>query len=139
MAKKASRKIVALSSAAILAVYGAGYLRTQSVADQLAQTVALTSGLSDPVQAASYRDGTYSGTGKSSFGDVFVTLTLRGHHIVDVTITADTTSYSEKWIDGLPGQVKARQSARVDVVSGATFSTAAFQQAVLNALVLARA
>lgn len=139
MAKKTSRKIVALSSAAILAVYGAGYLRTQSVAGQLAQTVALTTGLSDPAQATAYHDGTYSGTGRGPFGDVSVSLTLRGHRIVDVVITADTTSYSEKWIEGLPGEVKARQSARVDVVSGATFSTAAFQQAVLNALALARA
>jgi uncharacterized protein with FMN-binding domain len=138
VAKKASRKLVALSSAAVLAVYGAGYARTQPVADLVARGEGPGVSLLDPVQAASYRDGTYTGTGSGPFGDVTVALTLRRHRIVAVKIIACTTSYPEIWIAGLPAQVLSRQSAGVDVVTGATWSTAAFHDAVLQALEQAR-
>jgi uncharacterized protein with FMN-binding domain len=138
MAKKASRKLVALSSAAILAAYAAGYARTQPVADLIARGEGPGVSLLDPVQAASYHDGTYTATGRGPFGDVTVALTLRRHRIVSVRITACTTTYPPLWIAGLPAQVLARQSADVDVVSGATWSTAAFHDAVLQALAQAR-
>ena len=48
------------------------------------------------------------------------------------------TRYSCKWIEGLLTQVVDRQNARVDVVSGATESTEAFEDAVLDALAKAK-
>ena len=52
----------------------------------------------------------------------------------NVALTRVTTQYPASRIAALPGQVVARQSARVDRVSGATYSVQAFQQAVQQAL-----
>ena len=136
MAKKVAREVVALSAAAILAAYGAGYALTQPTADALEQARIQEAGVItlDAADAASYRDGTYSATGTSQFGDVTVSLTLRRHRIVAVTITQCTTSYDQRWIAGLPGQVLARQSDGIDLVSGATYSSDAFHDAVQQAL-----
>jgi uncharacterized protein with FMN-binding domain len=42
--------------------------------------------------------------------------------------------YSERDVVGLPDEVLKNQSAQVDNVSGATYSTQAFQDAVQDAL-----
>jgi uncharacterized protein with FMN-binding domain len=89
---------------------------------------------SPPAAGAAYRDGTYDGTGTSRRGDVSVEVTIAGGRISDVAITDVTTQYSVRRIAALPGQVVARQSARVDRVTGATYSAQAFQQAVQQAL-----
>jgi len=84
--------------------------------------------------AATYRDGTYQGSGSSRRGDVSVAVTVQGGQISNVQITDYTTYYPISRIARLPGQVISRQSAQVDFVSGATESSRAFRQAVTNAL-----
>lgn len=93
---------------------------------------------SQTVTAAAYRDGSYQGTGTSRFGDVTVTVTVQGGRISGVALTRVTTKYPASRIAGLPAQVVARQSAQVDRVTGATYSTQAFQGAVQQALSQAR-
>jgi uncharacterized protein with FMN-binding domain len=51
-----------------------------------------------------------------------------------VSITRSTLQYPLRDIAGLPQQVVDRQSAQVDVVSRATYSSTAFRQAVTQAL-----
>jgi uncharacterized protein with FMN-binding domain len=63
-----------------------------------------------------------------------VAVTIQGGRIANVALTQVTTQYPASRIAALPGQVVARQSAQVDRVSGATYSTQAFQQAVQQAL-----
>jgi uncharacterized protein with FMN-binding domain len=70
---------------------------------------------------------------------VSVEVTIQGGRIANVAITDVTTQYSVRRIAALPGQVVARQSAQVNRVSGATYSTQAFQQAVQQALAQAQA
>jgi fumarate reductase flavoprotein subunit len=138
MARKMPRDLLALSSLAVLTVYGAGYGLTQPAVDTLSRLQA-PAGAIGATRAGHYRDGTYSATGTSPFGDVAVAVTIRGRRIVAVRITACTTYFPEDWIAGLPQQVVARQSAAVDLVSGATGSTAAFHDAVRKALQQAQA
>jgi|SRR5579864_7636471 len=83
---------------------------------------------------AAFKDGTYTGVGTSRRGDVQVSLAVQGGRIASVSITAATTQYPTRFIAGLPAQVVSRQSAQVDMVSGATYSALAFRGAVQQAL-----
>jgi uncharacterized protein with FMN-binding domain len=88
-----------------------------------------------PQQAAnSLKDGTFTGQGSSRRGDVWVSVQVQSGRIADVTITRSTLQYPLRDIAGLPSQVVQRQSAQVDIVSRATYSSQAFRQAVSQAL-----
>jgi uncharacterized protein with FMN-binding domain len=81
-----------------------------------------------------FKDGTYTGQGTSRRGDVWVSVDVQGGHIASVTITRSTLQYPLRDIAGLPAQVVQRQSAQVDLVSRATYSSQAFRTAVSQAL-----
>jgi fumarate reductase flavoprotein subunit len=133
MAKKGrpSGEVVILSAAAVMAIYAAGYLLTEPAAGLTADVLA------SPTPAASIdtlRDGTYLGHGESRFGSVYVTVEVAGARITHVWINATTTTFPSQVIESLPGAVVERQTASVDLVSGATGSSYAFIQAVTAAL-----
>ena len=143
MAKKMPRRLVALSSSAIAAIYLAGFVYTRgadaglaSVATSVAPTTqaAATSTSTALSTTAAYRDGTYTGTGISRRGNVSVSLTIQSGRIANVTMSSVTTQYPVSRIAALPAQVVARQSSQVDNVSGATYSAQAFSLAVQAAL-----
>jgi len=83
---------------------------------------------------AGLRDGTFTGQGSSRRGDVWVSVEVQAGRIANVTITRSTLQYPLRDIAGLPSQVVQRQSAQVDIVSRATYSSQAFKQAVSQAL-----
>jgi uncharacterized protein with FMN-binding domain len=80
------------------------------------------------------KDGTYAGQGLSRRGDVWVSVQVLSGRIAKVTITRSTLQYPLRDIAGLPSQVVQRQSAQVDIVSRATYSSEAFKDAVAQAL-----
>ena len=121
-----------LSASAVMGVYAAGYVLTEPGASLLEQA-AITTPTATPVPG-SLRDGTYLGAGQSRFGDVYVTVAIAQGRITQVWINAVTTTFPSQAIDGLRDQVVARQSAAVDLVSGATASSSAFVQAIQAAL-----
>jgi len=86
-----------------------------------------------------YKDGTFTGQGTSRRGDVWVSVQVQGGRIANVTITRSTLQYPVRDIAGLPAEVVQRQSAQVDIVSRATYSSMAFRGAVTQALSSARA
>jgi uncharacterized protein with FMN-binding domain len=88
---------------------------------------------------STYANGTYAGTGTSRFGTVSVSVTTSGGKITNVQITRVTTSYPVSRIASLPAQVIQSQTATVNVVTGATYSSQAFKQAVQQALAQALA
>jgi uncharacterized protein with FMN-binding domain len=164
MPKKLPARLVALSASAVATIYLAGLISTQPAAASVAAAAAtpvapastsvstLTSAPAVVVGAsatattvaaststAAYADGTYSGTGTSRFGNVTVSVTVSGGTITNVQITNVTTSFPESRIASLPAAVVASQSASVNVVSGATYSSTAFKQAVQLALTQAQA
>jgi len=164
MAKRMGKGLVALSSAAIAAVYGVGYVVTQPAAVSMAagtadapssapastaaspnpasaspastaQASASPSASASPAAASNgLKDGTFSGTGWSRHGSVSVSVTIQGGKIVSAPITSVTTRYSQSVIAGLPAKVVAAQSASVNAVSGATDSSTAYRSAVAQAL-----
>jgi uncharacterized protein with FMN-binding domain len=83
---------------------------------------------------AAYKDGTYTGQGTSRRGDVWVSVQVQSGRIANVNITRTTLQYPLRDIQALPGEVVQRQSAQVDIVSRATYSSMAFRQAVSQAL-----
>jgi uncharacterized protein with FMN-binding domain len=98
-----------------------------------------TATTSTATTSSTLKDGMFSGQGTSRRGNVWVDVTISSGHIASVTITRSTLQYPVRDIAGLPSQVVARQSAQVDIVSGATFSSQAFRTAVSQALGQAKA
>ena len=107
-----------------------------------AQVAAATATTAAPTTAAAasatYKDGTYTGSGTSRHGGVTVAVVIKNGVIVSSEITASNTRYPISRIAALPGEVVAAQSASIDFVSGATDSSTAFQTAVASALALAK-
>ncbi|MDQ2785433.1 MAG: FMN-binding protein [Chloroflexota bacterium] len=190
--KKITGGLVALSSAAIVTVYAAGYTQTQSAAAQFDAPIAIataTTGVPPTISvptatiaaatstpfrrigiaptittpaattaplprttptpasiappttvpaptsvAGKYRDGSYTGLGRSRHGNIGVTVVVQGGKIAAAKISQCGTRYPCSMISALPGEVVAQQSATVDFVSGATDSSTAFTDAVANAL-----
>lgn len=89
---------------------------------------------SKPGTAVTYKDGTYSGSGTNRFGTVKVDVTIQKGQIANVVIAECSTRYPQRYIDSLPDEVKQRQSAQIDTVSGATRSSEDFIAAVQQAL-----
>ncbi len=83
-----------------------------------------------------YKNGTYSGVGQTQIGAVQVAVTLKKDRIIGVKITGADTHYPVSYIDPiLPQELLARQDInKIDVVSGATLSTADFYYGVVSAL-----
>lgn len=129
--KKIAHSLVAVSVAGVLAVYAAGYARTQS-----ARPVALPQHTS--LSPAKWKDGSWSGWGRSPHGDIEATVVIEGGSIMSAVISQCRTRYSCSVISALLPQVTQRQSAEVDYVSGATESTNAFYYALVAALAKAR-
>ena len=72
-------------------------------------------------------------------GTVWVQVQVMAGRIANVTITRSTLQYPLRDIAGLPQQVVQRQTAQVDLVSRATYSSMAFRGAVSQALASATA
>jgi len=134
--RKVSGELLALSTTAVVAIYGAGYVITQPAADLLEHVVPTSAPL---VASRGYRDGTYLASGQSRFGSVYVTVRISGGRISQVWINSTTTTFPTQVISGMPREVVAQQGVAVDLVSGATGSSSAFVQAVQAALQQAQA
>jgi len=87
-----------------------------------------------PLATNGYKDGTYFGWGTSRHGDIQASVVIVGGRIASASIAQCLTRYPCSWIASLPGEVVARQSPKIDYVSGATQSTEAFSSAVIDAL-----
>jgi uncharacterized protein with FMN-binding domain len=157
MAKKMPGRLVALSASAVAVIYLTGLVSTQPAADSVAvasagsaSAVVATPAVSPTIvpttvataipgapTGTTYANGTYSGGGTSRFGKVNVSVTIAAGRISNVQITSVTTKYPAARIASLPALVMQGQTANVNVVTGATYSSEAFKQAVQHALALA--
>jgi uncharacterized protein with FMN-binding domain len=155
--QRGKSNLVALGSAAVLAIYAAGYLRTAAAAERLASaekkqgksTAEKTTSVLVPARSLhptrasfaaatyTYTDGVYYGWGHCRHGDLQSCVTIQGGRIVTAAISECRTRYPQKVIAKLPPQVVARQSPSVDWISGATESSEAFSDATLAALLQA--
>jgi uncharacterized protein with FMN-binding domain len=137
---KMDKKWVVLCTTAIGVMYSAGYLTTETQATlQEPQQQILTNNHSVSSQVKShYKNGTFDGSGSNRRGSIGVKVSITNDKITDVEISHFAMHYSKNDVVGLPQEVIQKQSAQVQNVSGATYSTQAFQNAIEDALTQAR-
>lgn len=83
-----------------------------------------------------YTDGSYTGSGEGFGGTVTVTVTVEGGYMTDITVddaSGEDGAYFSMAVEILDTMLDA-QSADVDTVSGATFSSTGLKTAVAQAL-----
>ncbi|MCQ6282104.1 FMN-binding protein [Bacillus sp. EB600] len=151
---KMGKQWVLLCSAAVAAVYATGYFSTEAQAVKLesqqaqisiqAKTNQSSVSLANNNQTNQtnqtnqikqlYKNGTFTGSGMNRRGSIEVAVTLKNDKIMDVQISNWGMHYSESDVVGLPDEVLQKQNAQVNNVSGATYSTQAFEDAVQAAL-----
>lgn len=155
-----SAKLLALCTAAVGAIYAAGYVVTEPTA-QASGTPSTTasaaparqhvqhparksSGNSGSPSSSSkkiqYKDGQYNGNGSNPYGTLSVLVTIAQGKIASVKITSYAMHYPQSFIDPqMNKEVVSMQTWRVYAVSGATASSYNFAEAVYYALQKARA
>jgi uncharacterized protein with FMN-binding domain len=87
--------------------------------------------------SSEYKDGTYTGTGTGFRGATTkVSVTVKNGKITDVTTISygDDTSFYSRAFSSIKQQIIDSQSASVNAVSGATFSSKGIMSAVSDAL-----
>ncbi|MGG1516969.1 FMN-binding protein [Paenibacillus oryzisoli] len=134
---KMDTKWVLLCTTAIGAIYAAGYYSTETQGNLQAPSTVNQNHVestSDIQIKSKYKNGTFYGTGSNRRGEIQVAVTLKNDKIIDVEISNFGMHYSERDVVDLPQEVVHLQSAQVTNVSGATYSTQAFKDAVQNAL-----
>ena len=83
-----------------------------------------------------YQDGSYTASAQGFGGDITVTVTIQGGYVSDITVddaSGEDSAYFSMAEDILEDMLSA-QSAEVDTVSGATFSSTGLKNAVAAAL-----
>lgn len=117
-----------------LAVYQTHALQWQQQTEENRQAVAEQTAQQNPT--VTYTDGTYSGSGEGFGGTVSVDVSVSGGTISGITITSasgEDAAYLDKAEQIIDAMIQA-QSAEVDTVSGATFSSTGIKTAVQQAL-----
>jgi uncharacterized protein with FMN-binding domain len=141
--------IVAISTAAIVAVYTLGRTNANAVSNQFfvdaptattsSAGVAPTAIGGAPAAATAYKDGTYTGSGNSRHGGMQVKVVIKDGKIISANVTSCSTRYPCSDVNPLISLVISKQSVPANHVSGATDSSQAYRQAVTNALKQAKA
>ena len=148
-----TKRLIGLCSAAVVCAVGVGLAdahrgiqaaatnsstsKTAQHATQSTTATPVTKSTSKKVAVKQkYKDGTYTGVGETRIGAVRVAVTLKRDKITNVSITGYSTHYPIRYINPiLPQELLARQNInKIDVVSGATLSTADFYYAVVSCL-----
>jgi len=83
-----------------------------------------------------YSSGTYTASAKGYGGDVSVTIEVDDNKILTVTAKGDkeTAGVGSKAIEQLPEEISKAQSAEIDGITGATFSSNAIKSAAQTAI-----
>ena len=160
--------IIAISSAAIISIYTLGHANTSAMSDQLSADAPIAiatsvvpsakavSGVravptvasstkgsqSTPTAAAAgatYKDGSYTGSGTSRHGGMNVTAVIKDGKITSANVTGCSTRYPCSDVNQLIRAAVSQQSVPVNHVSGATDSSKAYKQALTGALSSAKA
>lgn len=133
----------ALSLAVILVAFGVyqseATTRAAAVTERQAEideVEAYNAALQNEADASAWADGTYEGTGVGFGGDITVSVTIQDGQITDIEVLSadgeDPAYYNQAL--GVLDEIKTSQSAEVDTVSGATYSSTGLIDAVTDAL-----
>ena len=116
---KLSGSIIAIGSAAIVSVYALGRANTSAVSDQLnadtstAAVSAAPAGNGQSTPTATYKDGTYTGTGDSRHGGMQVKVVIKDGKITSANVTSCSTRYPCSDVDPLVSSAVSKQSVPV--------------------------
>lgn len=82
------------------------------------------------------KEGTYSARARGMAGFVGVTLTVADNKIstVDLDLSTETPQYGQKAEKTLKQEILDKQSAHIDAVTGATFTSNGVKEATSEAL-----
>lgn len=91
---------------------------------------------STSINASTYKDGTYTGSGNGFGGTTKISVAIANGKITGITTISndDTSRYYNRAIGTITSRIISKQSASVDTVSGATYSSNGIIEAVQNAL-----
>jgi uncharacterized protein with FMN-binding domain len=123
---------------------GSGATPSSPSSSPTAQTAGLTSG-TPPTTTGTYKDGTYTGAVADAFyGNLQVVAVIQGGNLTDVQFPVypndggHTSQLSKTDLPILKQEAIAAQSANVDIISGATQISQAFEQSLSSALAQAK-
>lgn len=110
------------------------------------QSTSTQTGTQASTSSATYKDGSYTGKSFDAiYGYIQVRATISGGKLTDITFLdypqdrRDSIEINQQAMPMLKSEAIAAQSAKVDGVSGATDTSAAFEQSLDDALTQARA
>ena len=125
------------NQAANQAAVDAANAHNQEVLAEMAAREAVSASATEEAPALGpYQDGSYTASAHGFGGDVTVTVTIQGGYIADITVddaSGEDAAYFSM-AEGILEDILAAQSAEVDTVSGATFSSMGLTNAVAAAL-----
>lgn len=130
-------------SAPVATTQGTPATTTSSVPPSATGTTAGASSTASPT-VGQYKDGTYTGTVADAFyGNLQAVVTIQGGMITDVTFAqapsgGHSSVVSAMALPELKQEAIVAQSANVNIVSGATQDSQAFQQTLASALAEAK-
>jgi uncharacterized protein with FMN-binding domain len=107
---------------------------TIQAAPVVADTTSNRASADSAMVARDLKDGVYTGWGTSRHGDIESRVEIKNGRIISASIAQCLTMYSVYWITALPPRVVKRQTPEVDIVSGATESSNAFFDGIVEAL-----
>ena len=118
------------------AVDAANAHNQEVLAEQAAREAAQSSAASGEEALGPYQDGSYTASAQGFGGDITVTVTIEGGYLADIRVddaAGEDTAYFSM-AEAILDDIMAAQSAEVDTVSGATFSSTGLKNAVAAAL-----
>ena len=127
------RKRGAVLVIVLLSIFAAGVVVSKVLSDIEAKYNLLVDTPIRDIDLSKIGDGTYYGNYKAFPVTVEVRVTVAGHRILRIEVLRHVNgmgSSAEKIIDGVVGM----QSLKVDVISGATYSSLVILKAIENAL-----
>ena len=132
-----SANVWAENQAANQAAVDAANAHNQEVLAEMAAREAVSaSDTEEAPELGPYQDGSYTASAQGFGGAVTVTVTIQGGYIADITVddaSGEDAAYFSM-AEGILADILAAQSAEVDTVSGATFSSTGLKNAVAAAL-----
>lgn len=133
---KANPAPAVASAVSVVAISGLVYAGTVVSTNASQNGVGGNGTATESMAKGIYTDGTYTGTGMGFRGQTKVTVTVENGNITDVTTVSyeDDPEYFGRAEKTIISEIISGQSADVDSVSGATFSSRGIIQAVSAAL-----
>ena len=126
----------AVAVVALTGMYFEGNIASNQATERQIAAIAASLSTKQGAYAGAYTDGTYAGSADGYHGTTSVSVTVTEGAIMDIHVVStgdDTLFFNQAKAQVIPAIIAA-QSAEVDTVSGATFSSFGIIDAVKNAL-----